>query len=107
MRKLRQKEIELDGQRGWSDVWWNDLAGELSLLTDRGMIVTRMDVEPGRYRVYYVPKGTIYTYEERNNIETSDAVHDAFVRHIKSDNGGVPDKPRRRTITASKQLNLI
>jgi hypothetical protein len=113
VRKLRQKEIELDGQAGWCDVPLNDLQDKCKSLTARGMIVTAIDVErakplhPGCYRIYYVPKANTYTYDEREKHipETSTAVPDTFVRHINTDVHGDSGRSKRRKF--AKQLELI
>lgn len=118
MRRLRQKEIELDAQAGWCAVPYAEFQAKSQSLIDRGMIVTAVDVEPpkplhpGCYRIYYVPKANTYTYDEREKHvpQTSTSIPGDFVRHIHTDSGRVSDKPSRRTIAASRkdsQLELI
>lgn len=119
MRKLRQKEIELDGQRGWCAIPYEELPAKCEQLTALGMIVTAVDVEipkplaPGCYRLYYVPKANTYSYEDRNkNIPQTSGDSHGDVLHIRNaERDGALDKPGRRpkshAKTTGRQLNLI
>lgn len=116
MRKLRQKEIELDGQGGWCAVPFMELSAKCEQLTGLGMIVTAVDVElpkplhPGFYRLYYVPKANTYFYDDKNKFlpkTSGDSDFDILhIRHAERD--GADDKPRiRKGCATAKQLELM